>query len=101
MEPYNLIKQANAFVFSSRYEGLGMVVFEALAVETPVIMTNIEETLEVLEGNDKTLVVDNSTEGLLEGLEKFIKIGFKGEKFDFEKHEKESLQVWESLFSSK
>lgn len=101
VKPYNLIKQADAFVLSSRYEGLGMVVFESLAVETPVIMTNIEETLEVLEGNDKTLVVDNSTEGLVEGLEKFIKIGFKGEKFDFEKHEKESLQTWESLFSSK
>src|SRR5699024_5694117 len=59
--PYNLLKAADAFVFSSRYEGLGMVVFEALAVNTPVIMTDIPETIEVLGDKKKAIVVGNST----------------------------------------
>lgn len=98
VQPYNLVKKANAFVFSSRYEGLGMVVFEALAVKTPVIMTNIPETLDVLGDREKAIVVENSTDGLLKGMQKYLIEGSKVVSFDFEEKEKKSMKVWESLF---
>lgn len=97
--PYNLVKAADAFVFSSRYEGFGMVVFEALAVNTPVIMTAVPETVEALgDQNGVALIVENSTMGILLGLEKFLAGEVPMITFDFDKMTEKSLEVWEMLF---
>lgn len=96
--PYYLVKQSDAFVFSSRYEGLGMVVFESLALETPVIMTRIPETLEVLQDEGLALITDNSTEGIYQGLKAFIKGKRPIGDFDFNQQKSRSLTIWESLF---
>ncbi|MHC5268051.1 CDP-glycerol glycerophosphotransferase family protein [Enterococcus sp. LJL98] len=96
--PYYLVKRSNAFVFSSRYEGLGMVVFEALALSTPVIMTRIPETLEVLGSEKAAIVVENSEAGLLEGMTRFLAGERPGLHFDFQKYEEKNLAIWEQLF---
>ncbi|MGM0137961.1 CDP-glycerol glycerophosphotransferase [Enterococcus sp. DIV0755b] len=97
--PYNLIKASDAFIFSSRYEGFGMVVFEALALNTPVIMTDVPETVEALDGQKQTvLIVENSTEGLVIGLEKFLSGEVPRPSFDFKKMLKESIEIWNTLF---
>lgn len=99
VKPYNLVKAADAFVFSSRYEGLGMVVFEALAVETPVIMTEIPETLEVLGDRNKAIVVENSTNGILEGMKVFLMEAPRTTSlFDFDSQTQQSITAWEKLF---
>jgi glycosyltransferase involved in cell wall biosynthesis len=38
--PYPYMKNADVFVLSSYYEGLGYVLLEALAVGTPIVSTN-------------------------------------------------------------
>ncbi|HIZ54178.1 MAG TPA: glycosyltransferase, partial [Candidatus Enterococcus avicola] len=96
--PYCLVNKADAFVFSSRYEGLGMVVFESLAVNTPVIMTRIPETLEVLGDEELAIVVNNSTEGIYTGLKSFIDGKRPKSFFDFEQQRMNSLNIWESFF---
>ncbi|WP_233499096.1 glycosyltransferase [Enterococcus sp. CR-Ec1] len=96
--PYNLLKKASYFIFSSRYEGLGMVVLEALAVNTPVIMTEVPETLEILDGADKTIVVENSIEGLIKGFDLGIKNILPNEKFMFSSYEERALSTWEKIF---
>ena len=40
--PYPLIKNAKLMVFSSEYEGLGLVILESLVLNTPVISTDCE-----------------------------------------------------------
>ncbi|MGF1995713.1 CDP-glycerol glycerophosphotransferase family protein [Enterococcus casseliflavus] len=96
--PYNLLRKASYFIFSSRYEGLGMVVLEALAVNTPVIMTEVPETLEILDGADKTIVVENSIEGLIKGFDLGIKNILPNEKFMFSSYEERALSTWEKIF---
>lgn len=39
-EPYGYMAHADLFAFSSRWEGLGFVLIEALAVGTPVVSTD-------------------------------------------------------------
>ncbi len=46
--PYKYIKFANAFVLSSRWEGLPNVVLESLYVGTPVVATRVVEILDDL-----------------------------------------------------
>ena len=96
--PYNLLKKASYFIFSSRYEGLGMVVLEALAVNTPVIMTDVSETLEILDGSNKTIVVENSIDGLIRGFNLGIKNILPNEKFMFSSYEEKALNTWEKIF---
>lgn len=98
LNPYYLVKQSDAFVLASRYEGLGMVVFEALALSTPVIMTRIPETLEVLGTEETAIVVENSIIGITEGLKRYQSGERPGTSFDFEKYEKRNLAIWERLF---
>lgn len=96
--PYYLVKQSDAFVLSSRYEGLGMVVFEALALGKTVIMTRVPETLEVLGTEELAIVVENSTEGLYQGLNRYLQGETPRTNFDFQSYEDNSKKVWENLF---
>lgn len=74
--PYPLIAQSNAMVLSSYYEGLPMVIFEALILGTPVISTDIDGPREFL-SQGYGLLVDDSEEGIVEGLIEFDRTGLK------------------------
>ena len=63
-------------------------------------MTAVPETVEALAGQDAALIVENSTEGILEGMEKFLQGKEKSVEFDFEKQEREALQHWDNLLNT-
>ena len=65
--PYPLIAQSDAMVFSSYYEGLPMAIIEALILGVPVISTAIPGPKEFLE-KGYGLLVDNSEDGIFNGL---------------------------------
>ena len=46
VQPYAWMAHANLFAFTSRWEGLGFVLIEALAVGTPVVSTDCAERAE-------------------------------------------------------
>ncbi|WP_127848658.1 CDP-glycerol glycerophosphotransferase family protein [Lacticaseibacillus hulanensis] len=95
--PYALLAQTDAFVFTSLYEGLGLVVFEALAVGTDVITVNIPETVAMLdEGNAK--VVPNSQKGITTGWLEYMRNGYAKTDFDFQKWDEKSKTEFDELF---
>ncbi|WEG73531.1 CDP-glycerol glycerophosphotransferase family protein [Vagococcus intermedius] len=51
--PYNLVRQCDALVLSSYYEGLGLVALEAIAAGTKVITTDLPELTRVLLAHGK------------------------------------------------
>ncbi len=69
--PYALLARADALVLASRYEGMPMVVMEALSLGTPVICTDMPGVGEFLREGGLGQVVENSTAGIEDGLVDF------------------------------
>ncbi len=66
-EKWELLKQAEVFVFPSLYEGFGIPILEAQSVGTPVVTSNTSSLPEV--GGDGAVFVDPlSAEGIAEGI---------------------------------
>lgn len=67
--PYPWMRQARLFVLSSRFEGMGIVLFESLACGTPVLSVDCPGGIrEILKGPLRDCVVPHSEQGLAEGL---------------------------------
>ncbi|MBD8017567.1 glycosyltransferase [Kaistella pullorum] len=69
-DPYPHLKAANFFVLSSRYEGFPTVLSEAVTLKKNIIATDVSGAREILENGNLGLIVENSEEGLYEGLKK-------------------------------
>lgn len=67
--PYKYIAKADAYICSSRYEGLSTTVSEALILGKPVVSTDCGGAKELLgEQNEYGIVTPNSEQGLSEGM---------------------------------
>lgn len=62
----------NAFVLSSAYEGLPLVVLEALASGTPVVTTECGETPKLLTSNSGVVCKQRTSECIADGLRKVL-----------------------------
>ncbi|MBP3502944.1 MAG: glycosyltransferase [Clostridia bacterium] len=71
--PYPYIKQADYFCLLSYFEGYGMVLEEAKILNKKIIITDTAAR-ESLEGYKKGIILDNSEEGIYNGLLKIIKL---------------------------
>ncbi|WP_186764361.1 CDP-glycerol glycerophosphotransferase family protein [Arthrobacter yangruifuii] len=89
--PFAVLKNADCFVFSSDYEGQGLVVLEALILDRPVISTDVVGPRSVLEGG-YGLLVKNSVEGLADGFRRFFRGEVPHHAFDYEVYQKEALE---------
>ncbi len=78
--PYKYIGQANYFVCSSYSEGYSTATIEALTVGTPVITTDCPGMKEILCDDKYGFIVENSEEGIKNGLELVMKDKELGEK---------------------
>lgn len=67
------MKQADAYVCSSRAEGFSLTVAEALALGVPVISTLCTGPIELLDGGKYGILTENSVEGILSGMKQVIK----------------------------
>ncbi|MDI5920882.1 glycosyltransferase [Halomonas sp. LR5S13] len=75
--PYPWMHYARLFVLSSRFEGMGIVLFEALACGTPVLSVDCPGGVrEILKGELEASIVPHDEEALAEG----IHLAVQGEK---------------------
>ncbi|MDY3351469.1 glycosyltransferase [Riemerella anatipestifer] len=66
--PYPYFKNADFYILSSRYEGYPTVLFEAITLRKNIIATDVSGVREMLLDGDLGLVVDNSEEGIYQGM---------------------------------
>lgn len=77
--PYPYINKADVFLLPSLYEGYGMVLVEAKILEKYIMVTNTAAK-EVVESYANRLVVENSHEGIKDGIKKLIQEGIPKKK---------------------
>ena len=70
--PYAYLKSADLFVMTSDYEGLPVVVCEAMVLEKPIVATCVTGPRELLENGKYGLLTDNNEFAIEEGLRKMI-----------------------------
>jgi len=96
--PYSLLRLCDCFVLSSHYEGLGLVLYEALAVGTKAVTVDLPQTIQHLKNNE-VIIVNNSEEGIADGMKQILDGTFHFEPFDFSHLKKRSLERFEALFA--
>lgn len=69
--PFPYLKKADCFVMSSNHEGQPMTLLEALVLGKAIVATDIPGNVSVLE-NHGGLIVENSQEGLIQGMRDYI-----------------------------
>lgn len=89
--PFPLVKYMDVFIFSSTYEGIGLVLFEVMQLDMPIISTDIPGPSEFLK-QGYGLVVENSTDGLLNGMQQAALDKIPKLKYDFDAHNQNAIQ---------
>lgn len=84
--PYPYIKQADAYVLSSKYEGYPLVLCEALVLNKKIVASDCTGVMEILENGKYGFIVKKDSEiSLKEGMKRIIvEKGFEVKKFTIE-----------------
>lgn len=98
--PMPVLKKCDLFILPSFYEGFGLVLVEADVLGLPIISTDITGPRHFMQENGGYLVED-STEGLLQGMYDFMDGKVKKLNVNYEAYNKISLEKFERLVSSK
>lgn len=70
--PYPYFNNADFYILSSRYEGFPTVLFEAITLKKRIISTEVSGASEMLEDGKLGLIVENSEEGIYNGMKKAL-----------------------------
>ncbi|MBQ7573010.1 MAG: glycosyltransferase [Clostridia bacterium] len=70
--PYPYIKACNLFFLPSLYEGFPTVTIEAKVLNKPVLATEVSGIREQIENGKTGIIVENSKEGIYQGLKKLL-----------------------------
>jgi glycosyltransferase involved in cell wall biosynthesis len=70
--PYSYMRNADLFVLSSFREGFALVIPEAMTCGLPVLSTSCTGPTEILQNGEYGILVENSSEGVYNGLKYFL-----------------------------
>lgn len=94
--PFPALVRCDCFVLSSNHEGQPMVLLEALALGRPVIATDIDGNRGVL-GGEYGELVDNSVEGLLQGMLRFLEGELNPRPFDADAYRGTAMSQFDTV----
>ena len=84
VNPYKYLAKSDAFVFSSQFEGYGIVLDEARVLNVPIITTDVADAKMIID-EGYGFLCENSVEGIYRGMKKFLDEGFPKKKFNYHK----------------
>ena len=71
--PYKYLRGSDAFILASRSEAFGLSIIESMALDLPIICTNCGGTKEIIGESEFGLLVENSPNGIYNGMKNFIR----------------------------
>lgn len=92
--PFPYMRLADVFVLSSNHEGQGLVLLEAMCLDVPVVSTDIPGPRSVIRDNTG-LLVENSIEGLVGGIESVLNGQVNFMKLDYYKYQSNAIEEFE------
>lgn len=98
--PMPVLKKCDLFMLPSRYEGLGLVLLEADTLGVPVFATDIEGPGGFMREHGGLLVPD-SREGIVYGMNKFVNDGIKPLNVDYETYNKKAYEKFLEICKQK
>lgn len=98
--PYPILNKCDYFVLSSFYEGFGIVIAEADILGKPVISTNIVGPKNFMRKYNG-LLVEDSHDGILDGMNKLLKGQVGIMNVDFEQYNKKIKEDFEKLMENR
>ncbi len=93
--PMPLMSRCDGFIFSSLYEGFGLVLAEAALCGLPSAAADVVGVHEAAQFTG-TLLVDNSVDGLIDGLDKLYQHQIPVTTVDFTEYNRQQLEKIES-----
>lgn len=96
--PMPILRRCDAFVMSSYYEGLPVVLFEAAILNIPSFAPDVDGISSFMH-NYSGYLNENSIEGIIQGMNDFADGKITPLVIDFNKYNKKSLAAFESLLS--
>lgn len=94
--PFPLLKRAHCFVLSSNYEGLPMVLLEAMVLGKPIVATDIDGNRGILK-DGHGLLVTNDVDGLADGMRSYLRGELQAKTFDYASYNRTALDKFEQL----
>lgn len=95
--PFPVLKKCDLFILSSFYEALGLVILEANTCGVPAISVDIKGPRGFMKEHGGYLV-ENSEEGILQGMNDYMNGKVKLMDFDAEKYNKNIKKQYEAIF---
>jgi CDP-glycerol glycerophosphotransferase len=93
LNPFPYLKRADCFVLSSKHEGQGLVLLEAMILGIPIVSTDFPCVHDIL-GAEHGLIVENSVDGLIDGMKAFLDGKVQSKPFDYESYQKNALTMF-------
>lgn len=100
INPFPALKRSDCFVFSSDYEGQGLVVLEALILGKPVISTDVVGPRSILE-DGHGLLVENSVPGLVGGMMQYLEGETSFVEFNYAAYQDEAIRKFSKVVLKK
>ena len=95
--PFPILNRCDLFILSSFYEALGLVLLEADTCGVPCFSTDVRGPRGFMKEHNGMLV-ENSEEGILKGMNDFMEGKIKPMNFDAEKYNQKVKEQYEKIF---
>lgn len=97
--PFPIVKKCNCFVLSSYYEGFGLCLVEADILGLQSFSVDIDGPKNLLLNNNGN-IVENSENGICDGMKKYLNNKLNRMKVDYEKYNEQAIEEFYSLLES-
>lgn len=95
--PYTVLNKSDCFVFSSYYEGFGLVIAEADILNKPIISTDVVGPRSFVLENKGTLV-SNDEDGLYNGMKRMLNNEIMPMNVDYKKYNENAIEEFYRIF---